>query len=82
MLLVVGVVCVYGQRVRRALDHDLPIDARKNAKSQKDEVEAFLETNLSGVVPLDDVKVDGLFVIATATIEEGAWEEVAERLPF
>ena len=59
-----------------------PFAQEKNAQSQKDEVEAFLEINLSGVVPLDDVKVDGLFVIATATIEEGAWEEVAERLPF
>jgi hypothetical protein len=58
-----------------------PFEQDKNAKSQKDEVEAFLEINLSGVVPLDDVEVDGLFVIATATLTEGAWEEVEGDLP-
>ena len=58
-----------------------PFQQENDAKSQKDEVEAFLEINLSGVVPLDDVEVDGLFVIATATLTEGAWEEVEGDLP-
>ena len=58
-----------------------PFEQDKNAKSKKDEVEAFLGMNLSGIVPLDDVEVDGLFVIPTATLTEGAWEEAEGDLP-
>ena len=50
-----------------------PYQPEKYAKSQEDHVKAQLEKALDDGVKLENVEVDGLFIIVTATA--AAWDD-------